>query len=36
MYGGSNMEAHITMCKIDRHGELLYGSGNSNRRSIST
>ena len=39
MYGKSNMETYISMCKIDRHqefGNLLYGSGNSNRGSVST
>ena len=34
MYGKSNMETYITICKIDR--TLLYGSGNSNRGSVST
>ena len=36
MYGKSNMETYITICKIDSHGNLLYGSGNSNRGSVST
>ena len=36
MYGKSNMEIYITICKIDGHGNLLYGSANSNRRSVST
>ena len=36
MYGKSNTETYISMCKIDSHWELLYGSGNSNRRSVST
>ena len=36
MYGESNMETYITMCKIDSQGNLLYGSGNSNRSSVST
>ena len=31
MYGKSNMETYITMCKIDANGNLLYASGNSNR-----
>ena len=37
MYGRSNMETYITICKIDKiaNGNLLYGSGNSNRGSIS-
>ena len=29
MYGKSNMETYITICKI-ANGNLLYGSGNSN------
>ena len=33
MYGESNMESYITICKID---SLLYGSGNSKRGSVST
>jgi len=36
MYGKSNMETYITVCKIDSHGNLLYVSGNSNRGSVST
>ena len=36
MYGESNMETYITMCKIDSQGNLLYGSGNSNWGSVST
>ena len=35
MYGESNMETYITICKI-ANGNLLYGSGNSNRGSEST
>ena len=35
MYGKSNMETYITMCKIANRN-LLYGSGNSNRGSLST
>ena len=35
MYGESNMETDITICKINSQGELLYGSGNSNRDSGS-
>ena len=35
MYGKSNMETYITVCKI-ANGNLLYGSGNSNRGSVST
>ena len=33
MYGETNMETYITMCKID---VLLYVSGNSNRGSVSS
>ena len=33
MYGETNMETYITMCKID---VLLYVSGNLNRDSVST
>ena len=29
MYGESNMETYITICKMDSHGNLLYVSGNS-------
>ena len=36
MYGKSNMETYITICKIDSHGNLLYISGKSNRGSVST
>ena len=35
MYGESNMETDITMCKID-NGNLLYGSRNLNRGSVTT
>ena len=35
MYGKSNMETYITICKI-AHRNFLYGSGNSNRGSVST
>ena len=35
MYGKSNMETYITICEI-ANGNLLYGSGNSNRGSVST
>ena len=35
MYGKSNMETYITICKIANRN-LLYGSGNSNRGSVST
>ena len=30
MYGKSNMETYITICKT-ANGNLLYGSGNSNK-----
>ena len=36
MYGESNMETYITICKIDGHGNLLSVSGNSNRGCAST
>ena len=36
MYGKSNMETYTTMCKIHSQWDLLYGSGNSNRGSVST
>ena len=36
MYAKSNTETYITVCKIDSHGNWLYGSGNSNRGSVST
>ena len=35
MYGKSNMETYISICKI-ANGNLLYNSGNSNRGSVST
>ena len=35
MYGKSNVETYITTCKL-ANGNLLYGSGNSNRGSVST
>ena len=35
MYGKSNMETYITICKIDSNRNLLYGSGKSNRGSVS-
>ena len=34
MYGESNMETYITICKIANRN-LLCGSGNSNRGSLS-
>ena len=40
MYGKSNMETYITICKIDSQWGLAiyftYDSGNSNRGSVST
>ena len=36
LYGKSNKETCITVCKIDSQQELLYVSGNSNRGSVST
>ena len=36
IYGKSNMETYITICKIDTNENLLYGSGSSNRGSVST
>ena len=35
IYGNSNMETHTTVCKIESHGKLLYGSGNSNKGPLS-
>ena len=35
MYGKSNMETYITICKVDSQQGLLYGLGNSNRGSVS-
>ena len=31
IYGKSNMETYIAICKIESQREMLYGSGNSNR-----
>ena len=36
MYGKSNMETYITVCRIDSQRNLPYGSENSNRASVST
>ena len=36
MYGKSNMETYITICKMIANRNLLYGLGNSNRGSVST
>ena len=35
-YGQSNMETYIIICKIDSQWEFVYGSGISNRGSVST
>ena len=35
MYGKSNMETYITICKIIANGNLLYVSGNSNGLCIN-
>ena len=36
MYGESNIETYITICKKIANRSLLYGSENSNRGSVST
>ena len=36
MYGKNNIETYIIICKIDSQWEFAYGSGNSNRGSVST
>ena len=36
MYEKSNMDTYITICKTAIQWDLLYGSGNSNRGSVST
>ena len=36
MYGESDMETYITVCKIDSQWEFAFGSGNSDRGSVST
>ena len=36
MYGKSNMKIYITICRIEANGNLLNGSGNSNRGSVSS
>ena len=35
-YGESNMESHITICKIDSKQEFAHDSGNSSRGSVTT
>jgi len=36
MYGQSNMETHITICKIDSQWEFANDSWNSNLGSVTT
>ena len=36
LYGKSNMETNITMCKTESQGESLCDSGNSNTGSVTT
>ena len=36
MYGESNMEIYVTLCKIDSQRELAVWLRNSNRDSVST
>ena len=36
MYGESDMETYITMCRKEANGHFLCISGNSNRGSVST
>ena len=36
MYGRSNLEAYITICKIDSQQEFVVWLRNSNRGSVST
>ena len=36
MYGESDMETYIIVCKIDSQWEFAFGSGNSDRGSVST
>ena len=36
MYGESNMETYITICKKIANKNFLYGSGNSNKGSVLT
>ena len=36
MYGKSNMETYIIICKIDSQWELLYDSKNTNWGSMTT
>ena len=36
MYGNSNMETYITICKLVSQREFADSSGNSNRGSVST
>ena len=36
MFGKSNMETYITICKVDSQWEFAVSSGKSNRGSVST
>ena len=36
LYGKSNIEIYITICKMIANGNLLYDPGNSNRGSVTT
>ena len=35
MYGKSNVETYMTIHKVSANGNVLYGSRNSNRGSVS-
>lgn len=35
MFGKSDMETYITVCKVDGPWDLLYDSGNSTRGSVT-
>ena len=36
MYGESNMETYLTICKIDSQWEFVYNSGNLNWGFVTT
>ena len=36
MYGESNIEIYIVICKMIANGNLLYDPGDSNRSSVTT
>ena len=36
MYGNSNMETYITICKLESQREFADSSGNTNRGYVST